>query len=355
MAPFSRWRHLICFTAVVAGAGHLSAQSPMVTVGMLSYLQYEYQLNTDSTINGHQNNFDVTRAYINIFAKLGHGVTARVTPDVDARKASSGQLTLRLKYAYAGWHPDESAITFRLGETQTPWLDWEEELWDYRMQGKMALDQGGYMSSSDFGFGVLGNWGGERIDLSAGIYNGETYSGAPGDQRKDAEGRISVRALDTDDSSRVGGLRLTAYGQYGKPTTGGQRYRAVGMVSYRSNNLTLAAEYAWTRDSVTGTAATPAVAPVPETTGRVISIFGVFHVPHSRLALIGRLDSTDPNTANTATNDRLTRIIAGVSYQLSPYLRLLGDIDNTTRQGGNYPNAFNATRSTAYFQSQIAF
>ena len=48
----------------------------------------------------------------------------------------------------------ESRLTFKIGQIHTPFIDWEEALWDYRVQGQMALERGGYMSSSDFGAGI---------------------------------------------------------------------------------------------------------------------------------------------------------------------------------------------------------
>jgi len=154
-----------------------------------------------------------------------------------------------------------------------------------------------------------------------------------------------VRLMMTNDSSRVGGLRVTAYGGYGKPTSGGQRNRFLGMVSYRSKQITLAGEFATTKDSVTAT-------PLPSTTGRVISGFGVFHVPNSKVAVIARVDITDPNTS--AANDKQTRFIGGVSYQLSPNFRLLADIDHVSFEGTPTP-AQEAVRSQALFQTQITF
>jgi hypothetical protein len=63
------------------------------------------------------------------------------------------------------------------------------------------------------------------LNAQVGVYNGENYNKAPGDRRKDAMGRASVRLLDSDDPSRVGGLQVTGYAQYGKPTGGGVRER----------------------------------------------------------------------------------------------------------------------------------
>src|SRR5467141_2333107 len=231
--------------AVPAAAQAPATQPPQVTVSGVAYLQYLYQLK--DTAN-HTNNFDVTRAYINVIGRVSGGVYTRITVDVNRPPAATtdNSLRYRLKYAFVTYTPQGSALTYKLGQIHTPWIDWEEALWDYRMQGQMAMERGGYLSSSDFGLGVDGNWNADRINMQVGIYNGESYSGggAPpaSDQRKDLMGRVSVRVSETDDGSRVGCIRVTAYGHYGKPTTGGIRSRLLGQVSYKSKQFTLAGE-----------------------------------------------------------------------------------------------------------------
>jgi len=331
-----------------AAAQAPATQAPQVTVGGVAYLQYLYQLK--DTAN-HNNNFDVTRAYINVIGRFSGGVTTRITVDVNRPPAATtdNSLRYRLKYAFVTYTPQGSALTYKLGQIHTPWIDWEEALWDYRMQGQMAMERGGYLSSSDFGLGVDGNWKADRVNMQVGIYNGESYSGGTGDKRKDLMARVSVRVSETDDASRVGGLRVSAYGQYGKPTSGGQRSRLLGMVSYRTKQITLAAEYAVTRDSTTG----PVPPPVAKSSGSVASFFGVYHFQNSKASLLARVDLTDPNT--NVGNNRLTRFIGGASYQLSPNLRLLADLDMLSYQGGAPTPALAATRSQAYFQAQFTF
>lgn len=319
---------------------------PSVTVSGLVYAQYLYQFKDTAS---HVNNFDVTRAYLNVIGKLGHGLGTRVTADVF--RNTDGSLAYRLKYAYAAYTPDHSPLTFKLGQIHTPWLDWEEALWDYRMQGTMALERGGYVSSSDLGVGIDGNWGKDRVNAQVGLYNGENYNKTPGDQRKDAMGRVSVRLLDTDDPSRVGGLRLTGYGQIGKPTGGGIRNRYIGMVSFKSKLVTLAGEFARTLDRLDAPPS-PATPMLETLDGNVVSVFGVFNIPRSKAAVIGRVDITDPNT--DISGDRLTRFIAGVSYQLTPALRLLADVDNVGYQGA--PSAAQyATKTQGLIQAQFVF
>jgi hypothetical protein len=202
------------------------------------------------------------------------------------------------------------------------------------------------MSSSDFGAAVDGSWGFERVSVSAGVYNGENYNGGTGDQRKDFMARASFRLMESDFAGRVGGLRLSGYAQTGKPTGGGNRERFLGMLSYRSKMITLAGEFAAVKDSNTAVS-------VPLVKGTVISAFGVLNIPHTRFALIGRLDMIDHN--KDVDNDKLTRFIAGVSYTHSPNLRLLADIDNNSLEGGTTANSFNATRSQALFQLEYKF
>ncbi|HEV8356715.1 MAG TPA: hypothetical protein VGQ17_08135 [Gemmatimonadales bacterium] len=330
--------------AAASAAMPLAAQTPAVTVSGVGYAQYQYLLK--DTAN-HVNNFDVTRAYINVLGSFAYGIKTRVTADI--YRNADGSLAYRLKYAYASWTPEQSALTFKMGQIHTPWLDWEEHLWDYRMQGQMVLERGGYISSSDFGAGVDGMWKFDLVNMEVGVYNGENYNRAPGDQRKDLMGRVSVRVLGTDQGGRDGGLRLTGYGQYGKPTGGGSRQRYIGALSYRSKMLTLAGEYTATKDSST-------TAPTAEAKGRVISGFGVLRIPPTyKFQIIARVDVTDPNTLSTSTSDRQTRYIGGLAFQPSGNLRVLADLDHLVYQGGSPTPAAEAARSQALFQIQLTF
>src|SRR5439155_940236 len=64
-----------------AAAQAPATQAPQVTVGGVAYLQYLYQLK--DTAN-HNNNFDVTRAYINVIGCFSRGhATRKAADDVD--------------------------------------------------------------------------------------------------------------------------------------------------------------------------------------------------------------------------------------------------------------------------------
>jgi len=315
-------RSLLIFAAILTTSLRAQGQAPpapQVTVGGLVYTQYQY---SDAPIAA-KSTFDMTRAYVNVLGRFSNGITTRVTTDILPNPA--GNQSIRLKYAFAAWTPTGSSLTYKLGMIHTPWVDFEETLWDYRMQGTIAVDRnpiGGpsTMTAADIGVGVDGHWNGERINGQFVIVNGEGYSGGTGDFRKDVEARVSVRVQPTNDNSRVGGLRVSGYAGIGKVTgTGADRNRYLGMLSYKTTQYTVAGEFVSVKNAAV--------------TGSIISAFGVYHLARSsKVAFIGRVDVFDPNT--NAANDGNTRIIGGASYQLSPNVRMLADIDRVKPQGG---------------------
>jgi hypothetical protein len=166
---------------------------------------------------------------------------------------------------------------------------------------------------------------------------------------KDVAGRVSVRLAASDTTGKTAGLQVTGFAHYGRATGGGLRSRYVGILSYQSKRVTLGAEYGVTSDST--------AADSPETPGRVISMYGVYRPAGSRLAALARFDRVDPNTDVTPTapslaTDVRTRVIAGLSYQLTPDVRVLLNADLASQEQGSPNNAFNATRRTLLFQTE---
>jgi hypothetical protein len=310
---------LSALTASAVQAQASAQQAPQVSVTGVVYTQYQY---SDAPIAA-KSNFEMTRAYVNVLGRFANGITTRVTSDI-IPSGTTNQV-LRLKYAFAAWTPTGSSLTYKLGMIQTPFVDYEETLWDYRMQGTIAVDRNGAMTSSDIGFGVDGHWNGERVNAQFALVNGEGYSNGTGDFRKDVEARVSFRLKPTNDNSRVGGFRVTGYAGVGKVTaTGADRNRFLGQLSYRTTQFTVAGEYVSRKDAAI--------------TGSIISAFGVYHLTNSKVALIGRVDIVDPD--NNVASNSTTRIIGGASYQLSPNVRMLADLDRVKPSGVTATNQF---------------
>ena len=139
------FRALAAVALVALSATAVAAQTPappQTTVAGVVYTQYQY---TDAAV--HTNTFDVTRAYVNVLGRFANGITTRLTTDILPN--AGGNQTIRLKYAFAAWTPTGSSLTYKLGMIHTPFVDYEETLWDYRMQGAIAVDRNGAMTSAE--------------------------------------------------------------------------------------------------------------------------------------------------------------------------------------------------------------
>jgi len=168
---------------------------PIIRVGVLSYLQYDAEFENRSGYNA----FDVTRAYLNINAQVSKNIRFRFTPDI--RRVNdgslSGSLVVRVKYAFA--QIDNLLIErswIRVGASQTPWLDFEESVNRYRVQGTMFAEREGLIpGSSDFGVGYLAPLPAGYGEFHVGVYNGEGYAQPEANKYKSVQGRLTVRPL----------------------------------------------------------------------------------------------------------------------------------------------------------------
>lgn len=302
----------------VLAAPPLTAQ---VTVSGVGYAHYRYQLDTDSSpdAGARSDNFDVDRSYLTVQAPLGDGLSSKVTIDVDNRDAGPS-LQFRLKYAWLGWSPEGSALQARFGMIPTPMVGHVEDIWGHRMQGQVAVDRTGHLTSSDLGISLGGRWRDGAVTGLIGLYNGEGYDQEPGDHRKDVAARVSVRMAASDTTGDNAGLQLTGYGHHGRPTGGGIRHRAAAMLSYQSRRVTVAASWTATTDS------TPEFA---RAAGRVVSIFGVYRIPGTRLSALARLDEVDRDTS-VETSDDETVLILGGAWRWNDMVRLMVDFDLPT-------------------------
>ncbi len=142
--------------------------TPSFKVGATIFSDYTYQSSPsakDASGNSyHPNSFDVSRAYINFNGQVSHIVAFRITPDI-ARASGAGNLdgslTFRVKYAFAQINLDDwttKGSWIRIGQQQTPWIDFEEGTYRYRFQGPIMVDRAGYMTSSDPGVSFHGNF-----------------------------------------------------------------------------------------------------------------------------------------------------------------------------------------------------
>src|SRR5207245_2080256 len=66
-------------------------------------------------------------------------------------------------------------LEVRVGQHQTPWIEYEEHRWTYRFRGPVMVDEQNFQTSSDLGVSVLGKVLNNKVDYHIALQSGEGY------------------------------------------------------------------------------------------------------------------------------------------------------------------------------------
>ena len=266
-----------------------AAPAPIVTFGVVSFLQYAAELHEQDGFNA----FDVTRGYFDVHAQLSKRVRARFTPDVRPTTDASldTNMALRLEYAYLEANvTDHTSIIF--GMHETPWLTFEESVNRYRVQGPMFAEREGLIPGpSDVGASVWAR--GDRAEVHVGIYNGEGYGRAEADKYKSVQGRVTLRPF--SDKGALASVHLSGFYSYGWYARDRPRNLAMVMGSYQNPHLAATAQYLTATDN-------PYIARNVDRRG--LSFFGEGRQGLTGWAAVGRLDLFDEDATNANDSSR---------------------------------------------------
>lgn len=320
-------------------AGRLVGQAaPGVRVGGQVFSELE-GIPSDS---GSTAQFNITRAYLIGAATLRPGLTGRVTLDV-TRESGSG-LNYRLKHAYFMWEPS-APVDLRFGMIPTAWVEWQDALWGYRMQGAQLMDRAGFITSADLGASAGFTTADQRLEGVVEVINGEGFGSAPEGHYLDAEARASFRLIAAPgDSGRTGGLRLAAFAHVGRFGNALARQRFTYQLSYRQKGtVVVGASYGFVVNDD---------ADVDNADVRLWSLFGAVDLLGTPLALVGRIDRLE--TVDHAVGDVYTRGFAGLACRLGPGVRVLGDVERTAYLADRSVTP-GAPRTRLLFQTELVF
>jgi hypothetical protein len=275
---------------------------PIVRVGILAYLQYDAELENRDGFN----NFDVTRTYLNVNAQVSKNVRFRFTPDIRRVTDGSlaGSLVVRVKYAFAQFDNITPRAWVRLGAHQTPWLDFEESINRYRVQGTMFSEREGLIpGSSDFGASYFTQLPGGYGEVHGGVYNGEGYAQPEANKYKSAQVRLTVRPLPNAGIAK--GLRVSGFYNAGWYAADRPRHLAIVMGSFEHPNIVATVEMLDATER-------PAPTPPRDIDRRGWSAFVEPRQGPSGLAGIFRYDAFDPD--RSLDGNAQDRVIAGGAY-----------------------------------------
>ena len=293
-----------------------------IGLGTTIFADYTYQDAPNITdadknsVNG--SSFEVRRAYINVTGNISDVIAFRITPDVAARQTTTGtglpagsavsgsldgSLVIRLKYGFGQFNLDKITTHgswIRIGQQQTPYVDWMEGVYRYRFQGTIFVEREGYLSSSDVG--LSGRWAvpNDYGEIHAGYYNGDTYSKAEVNDQKAFQIRGTLRPFPK--LKNLKGLRLTAFYDDDHPVQDADRTRFIGAVTFEHKYVIAGYEYLDAKDNSSVTR------PVVKSDG-----WSFWAEPRTRFGLEGlfRYDDLKPNKSLDA---KKSRTLVGVTY-----------------------------------------
>ncbi|MCL5992033.1 MAG: hypothetical protein M1419_08020, partial [Bacteroidetes bacterium] len=217
---------IIMFYSVQITKGEDKSKSDAFGFNVLSYLSYEANIN-DGELKDNQ--FKVTRAYFTVKKNVFDWLSYRTT--IDAYQDELGDFNVRLKYIYANVKFGDFAFftkpNIEFGQVHTAWLDFEEHLNYYRMQGTMFMERAGLFNSADFGLTAACLLGGEMDDnykktvnkeyagkfgsFALGVYNGSGYHGLEKNTGKTLQTRLTIRPV----AEILPGLQFSYLGIFG--------------------------------------------------------------------------------------------------------------------------------------------
>lgn len=208
-----------------------SAQQTLSEIGFSGqfFFSYEHDIFDDS----YENEFTIKRGYITFRKNLNNRVEIRFTQDVtiDQQGDGIGDIELRLKYALVKYSMNDYGIftspNTEAGVVHRPWINFEQDVNDYRSQKSMFLDQNNILSSADYGVQFEAGLGPELNEnrqrglntnpghygsFAVGIFNGGGYSELEFNNNKLLEARLSLRPF----PEQMPGFQASVLGTYGK-------------------------------------------------------------------------------------------------------------------------------------------
>lgn len=294
--------------------------------------------------NVSDNEFLLKRGYITFQKKFNDQLSARITQDVNVDREGDGEgdIEIRLKYGFLRYQFDGGSLFYKpyieFGMVSRPWIDFEQSINRYRVQGTMFLERNGILSSADYGLSFVSLLGGELDEdyqknvsrsfpgkygsFAIGIYNGGGYHAIEKNENKMIDGRLSIRPV----PEILPGLQVSAVGAFGKGNVGSSpEYKTIaGILSYESRIIDLTGTYYSGTGFEDGGRLDSSGKP-PTNNG--YSLFADLNIPKTSFNLIGRYDSFTSDSGFLKSE----RYILGLAYYFFGESKILVDYDRVKR------------------------
>jgi len=324
---------IVTTVAAVLALGALSPalakddlEQPIQVQGRI-YAYYMYDLTPyENDADKGENSFDLGRAYVRFKGKITEKVKAEITLDADREykyslsQAEDGTYTLTktperfrvfVKYAYLDVGDLIPNHHIQGGLVKTPWVDYEQGIWGWRVLRKVALDENKYTNSADLGIALAGDIVEDYVQHHFSFTNGEGYKNPEEFGGKTVEYRLSV--FPAAKSPSLSGLSANVYVRYAnavlaKENVDDEKDLSYGFLAgFEHDKFDAGGGYFMRTAGPEGA----------ETDGNFITAYGTVKFPVAKGVVkpFGRVDLVEPN--KDASNDKMTHIIGGCGYDFA--------------------------------------
>jgi hypothetical protein len=297
------------------------------------------------------NEFAIKRGYITFSKNITPYLSGRITPDitVDQEGDGEGDVEMRLKYCFAEFkHPTRQGFftepSILIGQIYTPFIEYEEKINRYRVEGEHFLDRINQVSSADFGVAITSLIGGKmdedyqkRVNnshagrygsLALGVYNGGGYNALEKNDSKTFQWRLTLRPL----HNHLPGLQVSFIGALGKGNTveSPQWNLYAGFLSYENEFFVLTAQ----RYQAVGDLAGRYIDPTGNALkNRGHSFFSECKLFNKKISFFARYDHSE--TYDTTNPTYSTQYILGMAYHIQGKTKVILDYNYLDNNQGN--------------------
>ena len=324
-----------------AGSSDVSAED--ILKGMSFSGQWFLSFTVDEDDEAATNEFTLKRGYVTVKKKFNSRLSSRVTQDiaVDQEGDGEGDIEIRLKYLYLRCTASDWWIFSKpfaeFGLVHRPWLDFEQQINPYRVQGTMYLERYKILRSADYGVTLAALLGGQmdeeyqrRVNdaypgrygsISLGVYNGGGYEAIERNNNKLIEARATFRPL----PDVIPGTQISWVGGFGKGNTAESpelTYNAIFLSMEHRLYLFTGTLYRGVGDINGGFVDSTARAHDQDG----FSVFGELRYPRPRLSVFGRYDEFNADVFSRGWYQH--RYVIGAAYHFLKHSKLLFDYDH---------------------------
>ena len=373
-------------TKTIAALGMLAFSSPVFAGGVTvaekgdsklkleallylnTYSQTADTITAASTLSTKTYGLAVDRAYFTAKYYFNDAWMMRITLDAGNDQTIGGKKqNVFLKAAYLEGKLVGNALDLRVGQSHTPWIDYEQSLWKHRYASQVMTDRYKFDDSFDLGLGLKGKLADGLIQYFITETNGTGYGNAARRGSVDLNTRIGLYPVEglTLDFQFRDGYRGTKTTVAGVTTAGVKSTLMQAMVSYGSKEFRVGGNYVINKDlaksaavsishggAVSSAYRTAAIGDVAKSNAyglwawtKLAGDFGAF----------ARYENMTNKLTGQTTNEKLTRYMGGIEYTATKGVKfaLVADINKLANRGGVTANTRKDNRFGLYSEIKL--